>query len=436
MESFVQKSKYLLNQLCYGVILIDPQKNIVFANQATLKLSGFKAEELVGRKCEFLCSSQNCSADCPVDKVMESGQCSRDFKSFMQIKNSESTPVLLDISILKDKDGNHTGCMLSFRPDNRIDYQIPQGIESRIGLIGQSKVMKDLFNLIEEISNSDASVLITGASGTGKELVANAIQATSKRDNKPFIKVNCSVFPEDLLGSELFGHRRGAFTDAKQDRIGRFELADGGTIFLDEVAEMPLSMQIKLLRILQDGTFERLGESKTRKVNVRVIAATNADIATAVQAGKFREDLYYRISVIPIEVPPLKQRISDIPYLVNHFIQKYAALYERNITFIDQDALSLLLDYDWPGNVRELENCIEYGIIRSKKDTAICSCGLPAKIRSHLSCPDESGLSVNLDELKRDQIIGLLDRFNWNKSKVAEFLGVHRSTLWRRLKKI
>jgi len=273
------------------------------------------------------------------------------------------------------------------------------------------------------------------SSGTGKEMIANAIQATSQRNAKPFIKVNCSVFSPQLLASELFGHVKGAFTGAIKERPGRFEVADGGTLFLDEVCEMPLQTQLQLLRVLQEGTFERVGESITRKVDVRVIAATNKNIKEAIDMGNFREDLFYRLNVIPIEIPPIGERKEDIPHLVKHFIKKYALIYNKNIQDIEDDALELLINYPWPGNVRELENALEYSFARTKDRNTIVFCKLPPNVRENASpFLKKNKLCHSNDETT--EIIQLLEKFQWNKTKVAKELGIGRSTLWRRLKEL
>jgi transcriptional regulator with PAS, ATPase and Fis domain len=271
-----------------------------------------------------------------------------------------------------------------------------------------------------------------GESGTGKELVANAVQAESSRAKKPFIKVNCSVFPPQLLSSELFGHVRGAFTDARSNRIGRFEIADGGTIFLDEIAEMPLQMQLQLLRVLQEGTFERVGESVTRKVDVRVIAATNIDIESSIAEGKFREDLYYRLNVIPVSVPPLRERREDITYLVRHFINKFSLTSQKKITDVDDEALECLITYSWPGNIRELENAIEYAFARSTS-TLIHQSKLPPNIKKQRTLTSETQSLVN-GNTQKNELLRLLEEFHWNKSVVAKKMGIGRTTLWRKMK--
>jgi transcriptional regulator with PAS, ATPase and Fis domain len=243
------------------------------------------------------------------------------------------------------------------------------------------------------------------------------------------------VFPQNLLASELFGHVKGAFTDAFKDRPGRFELANSGTLFLDEVAEMPLQTQIQLLRILQEGTFERVGESVTRKTDVRVISATNINIKKALEDGKLREDLFYRLNVIPIYVPALRDRKEDIPYLVKHFIEDYSKIYKKEIKDIDDDALDVFMNYTWPGNVRELENAIEYLIVRSKDGKNISINSLPASFKSNtIQVNEESIKEIRSDNTS--QLVKLLEKHKWNKTKVAQELGIGRTTLWRMLKNL
>ena len=368
---------------------------------------------------------------------METGDDLYEHNSSIKIKNGEKKSIRLNAAILKNSKQEPFGGVISFRDLTELIELNKQKVTSSNfwGIIGHSKSMKEIFDLIQEISESDATVLIQGESGTGKELIANAIQVTSLRKDKQFLKVNCSVFPQNLLASELFGHVKGAFTDAIKDRPGRFELANGGTIFLDEVAEMPLQTQIQLLRVLQEGTFERVGESITRKTDVRVIAATNFNINKALSEGKLREDLFYRLNVIPVHVPPLRDRKEDIPYLVKHFIQDYAKVYNKNINDIDNEALEIFINYPWPGNVRELENAIEYLIVRSRDGKNISINNLPSTFKSSQVVNNEAALK----ELKIDntsQLIKLLEKHHWNKTKVAEELGIGRTTLWRMLKNL
>jgi len=345
-------------------------------------------------------------------------------------------PIRLNAAVLKNGDDEPMGGVVSFR-DLSLDVEVKQYLKHEgafHGIVGRGKAMTDIFNLIVEVSDSDAPVLIQGETGTGKELIANAIQATSRRSDKRFVKVNCSSLPAPLLTSELFGHAKGAFTDAVRERVGRFEFADTGTIFLDEIGEMPIPMQSQILRVIQDGTFERLGESSTRKVDVRIITATNRDLKNALTSGSFREDLFYRLNVIPILLPPLRDRTEDIPFLVQHFVKKYEIVYGKTICEIPDNTMDLLLQWRWPGNVRELENVVEYAVVRAKPDALFCICLLPPALREGLTCPEVNRKNGNSDGIDSAHLIHLLEKHRWNKSKVADALGVNRTTIWRRMK--
>ena len=424
----------ILDSIGEGLLTVDKNFKINFFNRAAEQITGFKREEVLNQFCKYVFKCELCESKCPIGLILESGNPLYDFRSNIEIKDGSRKPIRLNAAILKNESDQPIGGVISFRDLSEIE-SIRKDISSSgnfFGIIGRGKAMQDIFNLIEEISDSDATVLIQGESGTGKELVANAIQATSKRKSKPFVKVNCAVFPENLLASELFGHVKGAFTDAVRDRLGRFEIANEGTIFLDEIAEMPLQTQVQLLRVLQEGTFERVGESIPRKSDVRVIAATNIKIAEALKNGKLREDLYFRLNVIPIVIPPLRERVEDIPHLVNGFIKEFSKVYNKKIEDIDNEALDALTKYYWPGNVRELENIIEFLVVRTK-DQTIRYDSLPANLKS------SENIIQPLTEYTREnpsELIQLLEKHKWNKTKVAEELGIGRTTLWRMLKNL
>lgn len=426
----------ILNSIAEGVITVDKTFKINFINRAAEEILGLKKEEVIGKFCKYILKCDLCQTKCPIGIVLESGSNLYDYSSVIYDKKGNRKSIKLNAAILKNSDDKPVGGVISFRDISELERIKQQSdiISNFFGIVGHSKAMQEIFKLIIEISESDATVLILGESGTGKELIANAIQATSTRKNKPYLKVNCSVFPQNLLASELFGHVKGAFTDAVKDRPGRFELADGGTIFLDEVAEMPLQTQIQLLRVLQEGTFERVGESITRKADVRVIAATNIDIHRALKEGKLREDLYYRLNVIPILIPPLRERKEDIPHLIKHFIETYSKLYKKNIPDISDTALDLLMKYPWPGNVRELENVIEYAIVRTKNDSEIEILNLPSSIKN-----TSISQNIPLKSFKTENaasLLSLLEKHKWNKTKVAKELGIGRTTLWRMMKQL
>ncbi len=313
-------------------------------------------------------------------------------------------------------------------------------------IVGVSKPMQEVFELVEKVAKADSTVLITGESGTGKELIAHALHYNSERKDRPFIPVNCAAIPAELLESELFGHEKGAFTHAINTRIGRFELANKGTIFLDEIGDMSPVLQVKLLRFLQERQFERVGGVKTIHVDVRIIAATNIDLEEAFRKGSFRDDLYYRLNVIPIHIPPLKERTEDIPLLIQHFLLKFCSGKRTRIEGIEKDAIKCLVAYDWPGNVRELENIIERMVIlangpmitvRDIPSGILGSAGqLPVADSSMATLP-EKGLSLSsaVGLLERTLILQALDRTGWVKNRAAKLLQMNRTTLIEKMKK-
>ncbi|MDJ0864900.1 MAG: sigma-54 dependent transcriptional regulator [Myxococcota bacterium] len=299
-------------------------------------------------------------------------------------------------------------------------------------IVGTSRPIRELKELVAKVADTDSTVLITGETGTGKELVGRAIYESSRRRSRVFCAINSAAFPETLLESELFGHRRGSFTGAATNKRGLFEGADGGTVFLDEVAEMPLSMQAKLLRFLQTGELRPVGSETSRCVDVRLVTATNKDLEREVEEGRFREDLYYRLAVIPLRVPPLRERTGDIPLLANHFLRRFASATGKHIDAIDAEALDWMVRYPWPGNVRQLENAVESGV-------ALCSGSvlrthdLPAPLRARSESPPPEGLQ-SLEKLERAHILRTLEHVNWNRKRAAEILQISTTTLWRRLK--
>jgi DNA-binding NtrC family response regulator len=310
-------------------------------------------------------------------------------------------------------------------------------------MVGDSEAITRVFDLIRKVADTDSTVLILGESGTGKELIAHAIHYNSSRRDRPLIPVNCAAIPEELLESELFGHERGAFTHAVRTRIGRFELAHGGTIFLDEISEMSPGLQVKILRVLQDRSFERIGGVKTIRVDIRVIAATNQDLEERVRAGKFREDLYYRLNVIPIKVPPLRERPGDIPLLAHHFLEEFSRKKKKPGKRLSPEALALLLRYPWPGNVRELENLMERLVILTEGEE-LGAADLPGKFRAASPAPvagplllPPQGLHLTqaVQEFERGLILRALEESNWVKARAAQLLKLNRTTLLEKMKK-
>lgn len=427
---------HILDSIGEGVFTVDKDFRINFFNKAAEKITGYPSEEVHGKFCKHIFKSKVCFTDCPIAQVLKSKTNIYDFDSCISSKEGNQLSIRLNSAVLYNENNEPTGGIVSFRDITELEM-IKKSLEknsSYHGVIGHSKHMQEIFSLIDEISASDATVFIHGESGTGKEVIADAVYKTCLRKDKPFVKINCSVLPPNLLASELFGHVKGAFTGAIKDRMGRFEMADGGTIFLDEVAEMPLQMQLQLLRVLQEGSFERVGDSITKKVDVRIIAATNINIKEALKSGTFREDLYYRLSVIPIEIQPLRTRPEDIIPLVNHFLKKYSLLYKKDIKDVDERALDSLLNYSWPGNVRELENVIEYAFARTSTGNSITVQKLPENLADYKNYGKKFQQDFSESDDK-SELVHTLQKNHWNKSKTASELGIGRTTLWRKMKK-
>ncbi len=322
--------------------------------------------------------------------------------------------------------------VLNLRSENEL---LRKDLANRFqNLIGKSKVMKEVFDLIQSVANARSTVLITGASGTGKELVARAIHYASYRHDGPFIKLNCAALPESLVEAELFGYEKGAFTDAKKTNRGRFELADGGTLLLDEISEMPLNLQAKLLRVIQEREFERVGSSTTITVDVRLIATSNQNLKEYINKGRFREDLFYRLNVIPIHLTKLKERTDDIPVLVHHFIDKYNRENSKKVKGIDRPVLRLLVKYHWPGNVRELENLVERAVVTTKNDY-LSEDDFPVELSLGPIADELPSLQVpmKLEEGSKYLILKTLEKFNGNKTRAAEALGITTRTIRNKL---
>jgi transcriptional regulator with PAS, ATPase and Fis domain len=354
-------------------------------------------------------------------------------------KAGKKVPINISTAVLRNEKGQIIGGVETFRDLSTIE-ELKKELSQRYTLgdiISKNHRIHEIFNILPNIAESDSTVLIQGASGTGKELFAKAIHNLSRRKMKPFIKVNCGALPDTLLESELFGYMRGAFTDAKKDKPGRFALANGGTIFLDEVGDMSPSLQVKLLRVVQEKEYEPLGATSPRKTDVRIIAATNKDLSRLVSEEKFRDDLFYRLNVVKIELPGLSQRKEDIPLLINAFIQKFNVRMGKQISGISDEALRLLLRYDYPGNVRELENIIEHAFILCKGDQIDLDCipkeltGTPSEMDASLSLKEETLLG----KAEAEVIKNTLKKYNGNRIKTARELGIDRTTLWRKTKK-
>lgn len=304
-------------------------------------------------------------------------------------------------------------------------------------IVSRSPKMRKIFELIQKVANTSSNVLITGESGTGKELVARAIQSRGERKNKPFVAVNCGAVPSELMESELFGHEKGAFTGAYARKIGKFEYADGGTVFLDEISTLPMHLQIKLLRVLQEKSFERVGSNIPIKVDIRVIAATNVDLDKEVHEGRFREDLYYRLKVVPVELPPLRERKEDIPLLIHHFLEKNSRKFNKEVGGISADAINALMGYTWPGNIRELENLMERLVVLARDSQEIIYDDLPIGmfcVNDGQNAKEPKDFKEACKAFERHYIIGVLNKTNWNRMEAARSMKIHRNTLLMKMK--
>ncbi|MGA1863569.1 MAG: sigma 54-interacting transcriptional regulator [bacterium] len=419
-----------------GLLLVDKQYRIEFMNRSLIQIFG----DHTGEICYEAFSNLDNPCDfCPLEMILKNRRPGRNFIT----KNFKGRTLEISTSVLRRK-GDEPRILEVIRDITErklLEEHLKESESKRIkelkeryqfgNIIGKSHKMQEIYELIEVVAQGTSTVLLQGESGTGKELIARAIHYNSPRHDKPFIEVTCSALSEHLLESELFGHVRGAFTGAIRDKIGRFELANGGTIFLDEVGELSPATQVKLLRVLQEHTFEKVGGEHTISVDVRVVAATNKELRKAVEEKEFRDDLYYRLNVVPIYLPPLRERKEDIPILVEHFVEKFRMRMGKSIKAISPEAMDLLMEYDWPGNVRELENAIEHGFVRSKNDI-IQHGNLPRDIREQQPLYYQEDRQ---DYEKKLQLLQVLERHNWHLGHAAEELGINRSTLWRRMKK-
>ena len=416
----------ILDSLMEGIIAHDKERRILFFNRAAEKITGYDREEVLGRDCHDAFGSPFCGGRCSFCGEPPNSWTNVDYPLNLVTKEGSSRRIEMSVTGMTDETGCFTGVLAAFRDvTDLIGLQIRLGqITSFAGIIGQDHKMLQIFEQIRELATNDYPVHIMGETGTGKELVAAAIHNESRRGGGPFVPINCGALPEGVLESELFGHVKGAFSGAIRDKKGRFELADGGTIFLDEVVDLTKSMQVKLLRVLQEGTFERVGGEKTVSVDVRVISAANRDLKREVERKNFREDLYYRLNVVPIELPPLRERKNDIPLLAEEFLRQ-ASEQGQKTAGLSKKALSMMMDYLWPGNVRELQNALHYALVKCK-GRLIRPEDLPMELKSR-----RSSRRGPTRKLNPEMVQAALDLTGGNKAKAARHLGVGRATLYR-----
>ncbi|MDY6879596.1 MAG: sigma 54-interacting transcriptional regulator [Desulfatiglans sp.] len=446
-------SSLLLDAIAEGVFTLNEKGEISSWNPAMERITGYKGIEALGKKCTLLnfsrCFQKACPAgieECGIYKHgrLDGREC------FLRHKDGHDIPVIKSARLVRDKNASIRGVVETVTDLTEMEKARREAEEAnrRLGeshrfdnIIGKSHAMQLVFSAMKAAAASEATILLQGESGTGKELVAGATHHHSSRNGMSFVPVSCSALSETLLESELFGHAKGAFTGAIRDRLGRFEEADGGTIFLDEIGEITPLIQVKLLRVLQERELERVGESKRRKIDIRIIAATNRKLIDLVKSGDFREDLYYRLKVFPITIPPLRKRKEDIPLLVSHFISAQNRKTGKNIAGVTQSSMRILMDYPWPGNVRELENAIEHAFVLCEMDY-IDIFDLPVEIRQ---LPYPSGKtaaaspvvvrSLYREKLSRVNLLEILKECDWNKAEVARRVGLSRTAIWKYMKK-
>ncbi len=423
----------ILDSINEGVFTVDRNWRITSFNRAAERITGVSRREAVGRHCWDVFRANLCERACALRRTLETGERIVNARAEIFSSGGERIPIRISTALLEGGAGQVVGGVETFQ-DLRAVEQLRKELTARYtfeDIVGRASAMRRLFDLVPDIAASSSTVLIEGESGTGKELFARAIHNLSPRRKERFVAVNCAALPDTLLESELFGYKAGAFTDARRDKLGRFALADGGTIFLDEIGDVSPALQVRLLRVLQDRMIEPLGAVEPVKVDVRVIAATNRNLWELVQQGKFREDLYYRIRVIHLRLPPLRQRREDIPLLVERFIDKFNRLQDKDIAGVSEEVMARLMEYDFPGNVRELENVIEHAFV-------LCRGGLievrhlPPEFRPEQ--PPALPAPCNLKAMERQMILAALERHGGNRTRAARELGIHPATLYRKLK--
>ncbi len=442
LELIEQKNKLdaIFNSNIEGTFTIDNDWTITSFNTSAEKITGYKKTEAIGKKCWEIFNSPICRNGCHMEQTIQKGKAMVGNELEIVHKNGKKIPIRVNSNILINSRNEKIGAIETF-----LDISELKNLSAHLNdffkfenIVGRNKEIKQIISVLESVSQTDSTVLITGESGTGKELAARAIHLNSPRKAGPFIAVNCSAFVESLIESELFGHEKGAFTGAVKTKIGKFELAQGGTLFLDEIGDLSLAVQTKLLRVLETREFERVGGNKLIKMDARIIAATNKNLLDEIKAGRFREDLFYRINVINIHLPPLRERMDDLPLIINHFIESFNKKFNKNIKQFSSAAFDILMEYNWPGNIRELENVIEHCFVLCNDDTIQVDC-LPKRLREQK--PKTSNTNIQnykkgFKDAERELIISVLEKNNYNKTKTAEELNINPSTLWRKMKKL
>src|SRR5512139_612757 len=436
-----KKLSAILNSVWEAVVTVDRDHRIASFNRAAERLIGIPAADALGKDCREVLRANfgPAQAQCPMGELSETGTPQTEVGGTLVRADGRIVPVSASWAFLEDTPGTVLGFVISFRSYEEIE-RLAEERRSRFPfreIVGKTARLREIYDLVEAVKDTDSTVLIAGESGTGKGLFARAIHDLSPRRNGPFVKVNCAALTETLLESELFGHVKGAFTGAISDKTGRFEAASGGTIFLDEIGEISPHLQAKLLHVVQDREFQRVGSGRTLRADFRLIAATNRDLRAAVSEGRFREDLSYRLHVIPLRIPPLRERTEDIPLLVEHILKGFRRRGLERVRTVSPEAMRCLMTYRWPGNIRELENVLERGAVVAR-GSVMSPADLPEEVagtsRREEAAPRRTAAGDPDDE--RERLVRTLEVNRWNRGETAAALGIDRTTLWRRMKRL
>jgi PAS domain S-box-containing protein len=435
-----RRLKIILDNLDIGVLTVDRGGHITFFNNRAETITGFNRGDVLGKSCSLIFGKTASHDLLLLNETIADGRARSTTGGEIKTRDGQAIPMSANYMALKNEDGRIVGGLATIA-DLSLKYQFNSEIKGRYtfyDMVGKDPAIQKIFEIVPVVASSDATILIEGPTGTGKDVLAKVIHNASPRTKMPLVKVNCAALPDNLLESEMFGYVKGAFTGAERDKPGRFQEADGGTIFLDEIGDLPLSLQAKLLRVLEDKEFYPLGSRKTTRVDVRIISATNQNLEQLVAEKRFREDLFYRLNVMRLDLPPLKKRRGDVPLLISHILKRLCATRDTVVEKFSNDAMEVLLNYDYPGNVRELENIIEHALI-------VCQDKIIE--RNHLPLALQGGISTGLPENEKGTfdreiefsekalIIDTLRKYNWNKGKTAAALDINRTTLWRKIKK-
>ena len=430
-------TEIILESISDGVFTVDHDWRITSFNQAAERITRIPREEALGKHCWEVFRSNMCETDCALRRTMKQGKDFVDTATYIVDSEKRRIPVVVSTSLLKDGKNTVLGGVETFR-DMSVVEELRRELDARyqVGdMVSRSPAMHRVFKIMPQVAESDSTVLIQGETGTGKELLARALHGLSPRRDRPFVAINCGALPDTLLESELFGYKAGAFTNAVKDKPGHFALAEGGTILLDEIGDLSPAFQVRLLRVLQEKTFQPLGGTREFKANVRIITATNKDLSQLVKNGEFRQDLFYRINVVRLDLPPLRERREDIAALARHFIERFNRLQGRMVTGITQEALSVLMFHDYPGNIRELENTIEHALVLCPEGEIGVHC-LPENLQSATVHPVPAGINAALKLTESQVIQEALKRNRFNRLATARELGMHKSTLFRKIKQL